>query len=219
MNQTPEFFDSSDKRSIDEIHAAAFREAKLPEEGAEPGPVWLYIIIFSTLCFGFFYIGRYLGEISDRPHVLEEGAMIVSNEPEPPQPLFKIGEKVYRQRCVSCHQEDGKGVEGAYPPLVQAHWVTGSSERLSAILLYGINGNLTVNGNVYNGNMPAWETLTDEQIAGVSTYIRNSWGNAADTVQIATVAEVRKTITRAAPWTERELNDVFKPQLAGSGKK
>ncbi|MFN3562551.1 MAG: c-type cytochrome [Chloroherpetonaceae bacterium] len=219
MNQTPEFFDSSDKRSMDEIHAAAFREAKLPEEGVEPGPVWLYVIIFSTLCFGFFYIGRYLGEISDRPHVLEEGAILVSNQPEPPQPLFKVGEKVYRQRCVSCHQENGQGVEGAYPPLVQSNWVTGNPDRLVSILLYGINGNLTVNGKVYNGNMPAWETLTDEQIAGVATYIRNSWGNSADTVQIATVADGRKKITRAAPWTEQELNDVFKPQLASGAKK
>ncbi|MGQ9806749.1 MAG: c-type cytochrome [Chlorobiales bacterium] len=219
MNQTPEFFDSSDKRSMDEIHAAAFREAKLPEEGAEPGPVWLYVVIFATLCFGFFYIGRYLGEISDRPHVLEEGAVVVSNEPTPPEPLFKVGEKVYRQRCVSCHQENGLGVEGAYPPLVKSEWVIGNPDRLVAILFYGINGNLTVNGKVYNGNMPAWETLTDEQIAGVSTYIRNNWGNVADTVQPATVAEGRKKISRVSPWTEQELNDVFKPQLATGAKK
>lgn len=219
MNQKPEFFDSSDKRSMEEIHAAVFREAKLPEEGAEPGPVWLYVVIFATLCFGFFYIGRYLGEVSDRPHVLEEGVVMASMGPEPPQSLFKIGEKVYRQRCVSCHQENGLGVEGTYPPLAQSSWVTGDPNRLAAILLYGINGNLTVNGKVYNGNMPAWESLKDEQLAGVATYVRNSWGNAADTVRPETVAEARKKIVRVAPWTEQELNDVFKPQLASGGKK
>jgi mono/diheme cytochrome c family protein len=217
LNQDPEnqLGDADDKRNINQIHAAAFREPRLLEEGLEPGPRLLYIMIFATLCTGFFYIGRYLGEVSDRPHVLEEGMKTSGAATGPKLTLFEVGAKVYNNRCVSCHQQDGKGVSGNYPPLAASDYVLINDRRLIGILLHGLNGPLKVNGEIYNGNMPAWgESLSSEQIAGVTTFIRNSYGNKSDTIQVALVDEEKKRVTRTEPWTEQELNDAFKPQVA-----
>jgi hypothetical protein len=87
-----------------------------------------------------------------------------------------------------------------------------SPARLARIVLYGIQGDITVNGQRYSGNMPAWASLRDFEIASVLTYIRNSWGNRADPddakpgVTIAGVAAARaKMGQKRAPFTEAEL--------------
>jgi mono/diheme cytochrome c family protein len=210
----PQFGDADDKRNIEQIHAAAFREPRLPEEGLEGPPRFLTIAIFAILCSGFFYIGRYLGEVSARPHVLEEG-MKGGSANEPKLSLREVGEKVYNNRCMSCHQADGKGVAGNYPPLAASEYVLENEKRLVGILLHGLNGDLRVAGQVYNGNMPAWgESLTAEQIAGVTTYIRSSFGNKADSISVALVDDEKKRVTRSEPWTEQALNDFYKPTVA-----
>ncbi|MEM7599930.1 MAG: cytochrome c [Verrucomicrobiota bacterium] len=85
------------------------------------------------------------------------------------------GKKVYGN-CIACHQASGAGIPGQFPPLVGSEWVDGGTERLGAILLHGINGPMKVAGQSYNGLMPAWNTLSDEKIAQVITYIRREFG-------------------------------------------
>ena len=87
------------------------------------------------------------------------------------------GQQVYLANCMSCHMENGEGVEGALPPLVKTDYVTGDITRLVNIILNGQTGEITVNGNVYNMDMPAQSHLTDDEVADVANYIRNSWGN------------------------------------------
>lgn len=121
--------------------------------------------------------------------------------------------------CFTCHQPTGQGIPGQFPPLVNSDWVLGDKARLIKISLFGLMGEIEVNGVKYNGAMPPPGippgTLTDNQIADVLTYIRNSWGNSASAVTTEEVASVRASIEgRAAMqmWTAAELASEEKPE-------
>ncbi len=103
----------------------------------------------------------------------------------------KTGAEVYAT-CSACHQANGQGVPGAFPPLAGSEWVNGKGDIPIAIVLHGLQGPLTVKGQKYNGVMAPWgTTFNDDQIAAVVTYIRSQWGNKAPAVTKADVARVR----------------------------
>jgi mono/diheme cytochrome c family protein len=111
------------------------------------------------------------------------------------------GAQIYAGKCAGCHQATGAGVSGVFPPLANSPWVTGSDTRLVQILLHGIQGPIEVLGATYNGLMPAWKSLSDEEIAAVASYVRSGFGNSAAPVSVATVAAERaRTSARTAPW-------------------
>lgn len=95
--------------------------------------------------------------------------------------------------CSACHGMNGEGTAIA-PPLAKSDWVNGPAERLIDIQLHGLSGPITVSGKEYNfpAPMPAQAYQTDEQIAAVLTYIRNSFGNSASVVKPEQVKERRK---------------------------
>lgn len=98
------------------------------------------------------------------------------------------GAKVYTTNCSSCHQANGKGQPGVFPPLAGNAVVTGPASKVIHIVKNGLSGKITVNGATYNGQMPAWKgTLSDSDIAAVVTYIRSSWGNKASAVTASEV--------------------------------
>ena len=102
------------------------------------------------------------------------------------------GAVVYINNCSSCHQPDGTGIPGAFPPLAANAAVTGSPVAAIAIVKDGLEGRIVVDGHVYSGIMPRWNgVLTDEQIADVLTYIRSSWKNRASAVSISDVEAVK----------------------------
>jgi mono/diheme cytochrome c family protein len=103
--------------------------------------------------------------------------------------LMLSGKKVYDMYCQACHQADGNGVPRLNPPLTGTVYVTGNKTRLIDIVLNGLTDPLEINGEEYNNPMAAHSFLTDQQIADVLTYIRNSFGNKAGVV---TAAEVKK---------------------------
>ena len=116
--------------------------------------------------------------------------------------------------CFTCHQPNGQGLAGQFPPLAGSDWVLGDKERLIKISIHGLMGEIEVNGVKYNNVMappgipPG--SLTDQQIADVLTYIRNDWGNSASAVSPFEVAMVRDKIKGRAPmqiWTAAELNN------------
>ena len=90
---------------------------------------------------------------------------------------IKRGKEVYALFCQSCHMEDGKGTPGINPPLAKADYLKRSEKTLIGIILNGQSGEVIVNGKNYNTIMPAQDYLSDQQIADVMNYIRNSWGN------------------------------------------
>ena len=104
------------------------------------------------------------------------------------------GEKIYDVYCGTCHQRDGKGASGRFPPLAGAPWVTGDKKLLISIVLKGMEGPIEVKGEQYNATMPEHSFLSDEEIANVLTYIRESFGNRASAVAPGEVAAVRKSL-------------------------
>jgi mono/diheme cytochrome c family protein len=106
--------------------------------------------------------------------------------------LMVRGEEVYGQICVACHQANGEGVSGAFPPLAGAGEFYGSGENQAYIIINGLSGEIEVKGQKYNGAMPAQgNVLSDYAIAAVSTYVRNSWGNADGMVSEEDVSAAR----------------------------
>lgn len=117
------------------------------------------------------------------------------------------GAELYMTRCMSCHQMNGRGVPGVFPPLSGTDWVTGDKGRLIRIVLNGMTGSVEVNGETYSGAMPPWQTfLDDEETASLLTYIRTSWENDTTAVTAEEVAAVRQAVEdRKEPWTAEEL--------------
>jgi len=103
------------------------------------------------------------------------------------------GGKVYQTNCSSCHQANGTGVSGVFPPLAGNPVVTGDAKAVIHIVKFGLNGKIQVAGTTYNGMMPNWgQQITNAEIAQAITYIRSSWGNSASAVTESDVAGVSK---------------------------
>jgi putative membrane-bound dehydrogenase-like protein len=115
------------------------------------------------------------------------------------QQRFEAGRDVYRNICQGCHGPDGRGMDRIGPPLVGSALASAPAGLAARVILNGKEGEV--------GLMPPLGgTLSDEQIAGVLTYVRREWGGTGTPVDAATVARVRKaTAGRARPWTRDEL--------------
>jgi mono/diheme cytochrome c family protein len=103
------------------------------------------------------------------------------------------GKQVYLQACLACHMATAIGVEGMNPPLIKTKFVLGDKAALVKIVLNGMKGNVDIDGDTYRGVMAPHSDLTDQQIADVLTYVRNSFGNKASAVTPAQVKAVRAT--------------------------
>jgi glucose/arabinose dehydrogenase/mono/diheme cytochrome c family protein len=101
-------------------------------------------------------------------------------------------QKLYNTFCGTCHQQNGKGAAGRMPPLAASDWVTGNKEQLIKVVLNGLRGAIQVNGESYNGDMPAHNFLSDDDVAMILTYVRKNFGNHAGAVTAADVQAIRK---------------------------
>ncbi len=90
---------------------------------------------------------------------------------------IKAGEQVFQTVCMACHQADGKGIPGAFPPLAGSDFLLGGKERAVGVVVNGLEGEVVVNGSKFNSVMPAMVQLSDQEIADALTYAMNSWGN------------------------------------------
>jgi mono/diheme cytochrome c family protein len=199
------------------MHVAIMREKEEPKEGHEPISLWLITFIGALFFWGGLYLQRYSGNYE--PLVYNEharlsvglgGSNTASNAPLDP---VKLGRRVYLQVCQTCHQENGLGVAGQYPPLNQSEWVQApGAGRLIRIVLNGLSGPVQVAGKSFDNVMPAWrDTLSDAEIAAALTFIRQEWNNKAPEVKPEQVKAIREaTQTRGTPglwtaWTAAEL--------------
>jgi nitrite reductase (NO-forming) len=105
---------------------------------------------------------------------------------------IKRGEAVYSANCQSCHMAGGEGVAGVFPPLAKSDFLMQDQKRSIGTVLHGLAGEITVNGEKYNMEMPAQGSLSDQQVADVLNYIQNNWGNKGQAVTPAQVAGARK---------------------------
>jgi mono/diheme cytochrome c family protein/glucose/arabinose dehydrogenase len=128
---------------------------------------------------------------------------------------FDRGEKFYVTHCMACHGPGGEGIESLGPPLVDSEWVTGSPERLSAILLQGMMGPIRVNGVDYHpaAAMPGLKhnaDIKDADLADVATFVRHAWGNRKGALAPRTVAKVRAELgDRETVFSSEELESEY----------
>jgi len=101
------------------------------------------------------------------------------------------GKNVYETYCLMCHQTNGSGVPSTFPPLTETKHVLGPKENLIKIILNGQKGEIEVLGEIYDGEMPAQDFLTNRQVSDVLTFVRNSFGNNASPISPEEVQEVR----------------------------
>jgi mono/diheme cytochrome c family protein len=210
-----------DKSAVtDESLLAAHEKllGKQPDEKARYRLLPLNLLFFFSglIFFGGTYLGRYSAHFD--PMVYNENLPRSGGAaaPAPPADPIEVGKKLYNNAaCNTCHQPNGMGVPGAFPPLVDSEWVTGSEERLIRIVLHGIVGPIKVKGTDYNSAMPAFGRVagsgynwTDDKVAAVMTYIRQEWGNQAGPISTEKVAEVRAKEGDHKPWTAAELESL-----------
>lgn len=139
----------------------------------------------------------YSGKQSDLVY-LPEGAKIQtvgSTAPTAPTNLTKEqkiagGKLIFDQICSACHQPNGMGLPGAFPPIAKSDYLMADKKRAIGLVLNGLSGEITVNGTKHNGVMPAVK-LTDDETANVLTYVMNNFGNPGGEVSPLEVADVR----------------------------
>ncbi|MCG8370166.1 MAG: cytochrome c, partial [Proteobacteria bacterium] len=105
--------------------------------------------------------------------------------------LMAKGREVYNANCAACHQPDGSGLTGAFPPLAGSDYLQGDRKAVLSAAMFGLSGPITVNGVEYNGVMPSLGHLPDEDLAAALTYVLGSWGNDGAAVSVAEVAALR----------------------------
>ena len=190
-----------------DLHEPIYRELAEPRDGFEPPPTWLLFLCLLVMGFGGWYLGMYSGAF--RPDVYDEAAgaraAVAEAAPAPALDPMVLGQRIYNN-CTACHQRDGRGVAGNYPPLDGSEWVLERPVELAALVLHGLEGQIQVRGETYNQVMPKWSHLTDVQIAAVLTFVRSSWSNDADPISPDFVAAVRdQSSDRSRPWTVPDL--------------
>jgi len=128
--------------------------------------------------------------------------------------VMQLGKEAYMY-CQACHGPNGEGLAPIGPPLAGSEWVLGPAENLIKIQLHGLQGPITVKGQEWNGVMPSSMAIlqTDEKVAAVLTYIRNSFGNEAPAVTVEQVAAV-KAEGHTGPLTVANLVDPNAPAPA-----
>lgn len=126
--------------------------------------------------------------------VLTAWTSLSSFQKQPPFDLkasMARGRETYITYCLSCHLDQGEGIEGIYPPLAKSDYLMADKNRAARQILYGASGEMIVNGKTYTGEMTGVE-LTDQEVSDVMNYIRNSFGNKGGAMTPQQVAALRK---------------------------
>jgi mono/diheme cytochrome c family protein len=197
-----------------ELVAAVTREMSEPTDGIAPTPVGLVLFFFLLAGWAGYYLSSNSGGFNANTYDEHYAGSAAPSEVETPPDPVVLGRRTFNV-CAQCHQENGLGLPGTYPPLSGSEIVLGDPQTLARILLHGLHGDVTVAGVVYNGEMPAWDRLSDIQIASVLTYIRGAWNNTASPVDPALITTIRgQTGARTQAWTWAELREAAKTPVS-----
>src|ERR1700757_4367134 len=203
--RTGQGMDYGELADVQQVHAAVQREKREPRVGAEPLSMWLIAIYGLAIFFGGAYLGRYSGNFTsgglDPMGAPPAPKKAVAGGPGGGERAAELsphdrGKKVFAANCQTCHQANGLGVAGQYPPLAGSEFTTGGSQRMAMIVLKGLTGPVKVKGQQFGSAvMQPWDkTLTDQKIADVLTYERSEWGNNASPVTKEQIAALRKEL-------------------------
>jgi mono/diheme cytochrome c family protein len=179
-------------------------------------PMWLIVLFAGLVYGGLVYLDHNSGGFNANvyaPYKSDVDLAAMQPSSGGPSP-YVLGAAVYNKpTCVSCHQASLAGVPGQFPPLAGSDWVLEPEPgRIIRIVLNGLNGPIEVKGVSYNNAMVPWkDVLSDEEIAGVLTYVRQNkdCGNNAPAVTPEQVKAVREKIkNRNTPFTADELKKI-----------
>jgi nitrite reductase (NO-forming) len=112
---------------------------------------------------------------------------------------IEAGKQLFAGTCSTCHQPEGQGMPGVFPPLAKSDYIAGDPKRVPTAILHGLQGAVKVNGTDYNSVMPPMSQLTDDEVANIATYVLNSWGNPGGRVTKAEAAQIRQSAPANAP--------------------
>src|SRR6202049_1230507 len=195
--------DYGETADVQQVHAAIQREKREPRVGLEPLSIWLIAVYGLAVFFGGAYLGRYSGNFSGDgldplggPPPTKKAGGPQGEQQQAELTPHDRGKKIFAANCQTCHQANGLGVPGQYPPLAGSEFTTGGSHRPAMIVLKGLQGPVTVKGQKFGSAvMQPWDkTLTDQRIADVLTYERSEWGNNASPVTAEQIAALRKEL-------------------------
>ena len=220
--------DYGEQSDVQQVHAAVQREKREPRVGAEPLSIWLIAVYGLAIFFGGAYLGRYSGNFSGDaldPYGGEAQTMKKVGGPQGAQQATELsprdrGKKIFAANCQTCHQANGQGVAGQYPPLAGSEFTIGGSRRPAMIVLKGLQGPVKVKGQQYGtAVMQPWDkTLTDQKIADVLTYERSEWGNNASPVTAEQISALRKELaSHPESFSEHDILAVPDGDLPGGG--
>jgi len=158
------------------------------------------------------YLGTYLG-----PNPPPETTASAAATTEPPK---VDGATVYGELCAACHQPNGQGVAGQFPPLARNADLFASADLPARVVLHGLKGKITVNGQAFDAEMPPLDMLEDAQIAAVVEFIRQSWGNGTlrpkDLANINAAAITR--LRKGVPMTADDVH-AYRAKVLEDGKR
>ncbi len=142
------------------------------------------IIIMSGLVL---LAGKSFGYLNHAP---EKVGSTVYTPDDPANVKFPDGAKIFKEKCVACHQLTGMGVPGAFPPLKGSDYLKADKKRAVAQVLNGSNHEIIVNGSKYSIPMPHQVDNHKDAVA-VINYVLNAWGNDYGTVKLEEVKDVK----------------------------
>ena len=128
------------------------------------------------------------GTLQEMPN--EDDVKVVVNTNKSLAEKITSGKLIYTKTCFACHQAMGEGIASAFPPLAKSDYLNANVNRAIDIVLNGKTGEITVNGDKYNSVMTK-QTLEDDEVADVLTYVYNSWGNNKTNVTVNQVRQVK----------------------------
>ena len=224
MSATPAHPDSTD---LDRLHTAVKREKADLDPRDKPAPTWVVFLGMLVAIVGGGQLGVMTGGFSFETSNPFGFAKSVDPRPQgaggeaagdPFQIAMKKGAGSYAV-CGGCHQGNGLGIPGQFPPLAGSEWVLGGTERLIRVVQHGLTGAITVKGVAYNtpGGMQGFGgAMSAGDLANLLTYIRNTWGNEAPMITKEMVEAVRSAEgSRTTQWTAPELEPFADKNVPG----
>jgi mono/diheme cytochrome c family protein len=204
-----------DSTDLDRIHAAVKREKVDQPPSNMPAPMWAIFLLMLVSIIAGAQLGQ--SPLTGRVVDVRPGGSSGGDALDPFQLAMKKGSSGYSV-CGGCHQGNGNGIPGQFPPLAGSEWVNGGTERLIRVAQHGLVGAITVKGQGYNtpgGMMGFGAAMSAQDLANVLTYVRNSWGNESSMVTKEMVEKVRSEEKRATQWTEADLKPFADKNVPG----
>jgi mono/diheme cytochrome c family protein len=211
--ETPEESPVASDEEMVKVHAELHREKHPPTMGFLHAPL-VFVFLFGCLVF---FCSIQLANSTNK-FQLHPPEDLVKLSPEEKAALklerkAESGKKIFAIRCASCHQLNGQGLPNMFPPLAGSEWATSDPGLITKIILNGLKGKIEVKGETW-GLVPAQNMIpvpiSDREIANVTTYVRQAWGNSASEITEQQVSDFRaESSGQTEQWTGEQLRALY----------